>query len=139
MKTFSPDLHRKYFQIYNYQDKAFLNLWQMVDLLVCPWEWVTGVEGTFCNDGSHEQAIAGRPGIVSPQYLVSGSQQVMLALIVVLDFMGLVQESCWKHWKQRGYQQPLGLPGQAPPHQSADYWGWKVMILESSQICQNCS
>ena len=65
---------------------------------VYPWEWVTGIEGTFCNDGSHEQEITGRPRIISPQHLVSESQQVMLASIVVPDFMGVVQESCWK-WK----------------------------------------
>ena len=71
----------------------------MVYLLMCPWEWVTAVEGTSCNDGSHEQANIGRPGITSPQCLVSGSRQVMLALIVVLDFTGVVWEPHWKHWK----------------------------------------
>ena len=71
----------------------------MVHPLTYPWEWVTAIEGTSCNDGSHEQANAGRPGIISPQHLVSGSQQVTLALIVVLDFVGVVWEPCWKHWK----------------------------------------
>ena len=71
----------------------------MVYPLTCPWEWVTVIEGTSCNDRSHEQANTGWPGIISPQCLVSGSQQVMLASIMVLDFMGVVQEPCWKHWK----------------------------------------
>ena len=71
----------------------------MVYPLMCPWEWVTTIKGTSCNDGSHEQASAGRPGIIYPQCLVSGSWQVMLASIVVLDFEEVVWEPCWKCWK----------------------------------------